>query len=140
MRWVLAFVLAAAMQVAIAATFADGDFVGYDPAGNYLVEPRALTIVRTGDAGPAHAIYIFVNSAYADANFWLDPTPNDRTDETAPTGRTDFVSIVLHEMGHGLGMAGYRDMYPGPNYGTFWGYATTMDALSTFGGDGIGSL
>lgn len=62
--------------------------------------------------------------------------PNDRTDETPPSGRTDFVSIVLHEAGLSLGYAGTRNRNPRPGYGAFPGFINPFDVLSYFGGNG----
>ncbi len=118
-------------------TFSNGRSLGTDASGNSIFEPGPLSVILTGSnpGGPPDLIFS-VNSAFVDANYWLDPTPEDRTDQTPPIGKTDFVSIVLHELGHGLGMAGTRQFAAGAGYGTFPGFVNPMDVLSYFGGDG----
>ena len=118
-------------------TFTNGQFLGFDGQGQAVWQPGPLTMVLTGaNPGGPPEIFIAINSAYVEAHYWFDPTPDDRLDQTAPPGTTDFVSIVLHELGHGLGMAGTRNFTPGPDYGTFPGFLNSFDALSEFGGDG----
>jgi hypothetical protein len=41
--------------------------------------------------------------------FWFDPTPSDRSD-TAPFGKSDFLAIVTHELGHVFGFDGMRNL------------------------------
>ncbi len=71
------------------------------------------------------------NTAFVLANYWLDTTPADRNDNAIPTGRTDLVSVVLHELEHGLGVAGFRSRATDGTYGTFpSGYVNPFDVLT----------
>jgi hypothetical protein len=104
---------------------------------NNIFEPGPLSVINTGSnpGGPVD-LFLNINSSFVQNNYWFDPTPDNRVDETPPSGRTDFVSIVLHEIGHGLGIAGTRILNEGLNYGKFPGYESVFDSLSFFGGDG----
>lgn len=120
-----------------AATFSHGRPIGVDADGNQIFEPASLSaIAGAPNEGGRPDILVLVNSGFVDSNYWMDPTPDDRTDETVPVGMTDLVSIVLHEAGHGLGIAGTRARISGLAYGTLPGFANPMDTLSSFGGDG----
>lgn len=113
-------------------TFSNGRFLGNFPQGARF-EPGPLSRVLTGtNPGGPTDLFIGVNAAFVDANYWLDPTPENRRDQAAPSGRTDFVSIVLHEMGHGLGIAGTRNFAAGPNYGLLASFHNPFDALSSY--------
>ena len=82
------------------------------------------------------SLFLF-NALYVDQNFWFDPTPNKRTDIAIPLTQVGFLSIVLHEFGHGLGYAGYLDRFPGNNCGKYIsGLMTAFDDISSFGRDG----
>jgi Ca2+-binding RTX toxin-like protein len=43
------------------------------------------------------------------ADFWFDPTPTERSDGPPPS-QFDFYSIMLHELGHAFGFAGFRNL------------------------------
>jgi hypothetical protein len=99
-------------------------------------EPGPLTRMRTGLNPGAPAVdadlKISLNVPYLGTNYWLDPDPG--TGQPVPPGRTDVVSIVLHELGHALGIAGYRSQRP-ESYGQFSGGSmTAFDALTSFVG------
>lgn len=118
-------------------TFTNGRFLHKDDQGNDIWEPGPLSVILTGsNLGGPPDIFLDINSAFVESNYWFDPTPENRTDETVPRGKTDFVSIVLHELGHALGIAGPRNLNPGTSYGTLPGYGNSMDELSYFAGDG----
>jgi len=114
-------------------TFSLGKQTGDSKDGLPVYEPGPVTKIRDGSnpGGPTD-IFLYFDSEFLEANYWLDPTPSDRTDSPPPNGRTDFISIVLHESGHGLGMAGTRSFSSDSNYGDLQNYATTFDFLSTF--------
>ena len=105
--------------------------------GLIVYEPSSLTKLKTGE-NPffSHEILLFFNVPYVQENYWLDPTPNNRSDNVIPSTKVDFLSIVLHEIGHGLGYAGSINRSPGANYGKYTDYMTVFDDLSFFGGDG----
>jgi Ca2+-binding RTX toxin-like protein len=52
-------------------------------------------------------IVINLDPAYVRNELWLDPTPGAAP--VIPTTRTDAVSVLVHEIGHGLGFNGWRD-------------------------------
>ena len=52
------------------------------------------------------------DAQYVDNNYWLDPQPELRSCAGAGD-KGDFLSVVLHEMGHGFGLAGFRDFHTG---------------------------
>jgi hypothetical protein len=116
-------------------TFSNGRLVGRDAAGRNIFEPGPLSRILTGaNPGGATDMFLRVNAAFVQANYWFDPTPANRGDETPPQGRSDFVSIVLHEVGHALGFAGTRKLAAGPGYGTVADFVNPFDVLSRFGG------
>ncbi|WP_165371498.1 hypothetical protein [Pseudolysobacter antarcticus] len=89
-------------------------------AGLNEIEPSSRSKLRLG-ASPArpYDLRISVNTAFVVANYWLDPTPLDRNDNAIASSKTDQVSIVLHEMEHGLGMDSYRSFAADSTYGKF---------------------
>lgn len=118
-------------------TFSNGRFLGRDRAGNSIFQPGPLSVIQKGaNPGGPTDLFFRVNAAFVQANYWFDPTPENRGDETPPPGRTDFVSIVLHELGHALGVGGTRIVARGPDYGSFPKFVNPFDVLSYFSGDG----
>jgi hypothetical protein len=66
---------------------------------------------------------------------WFDPSGAARTAQV-PSGQTDFVSVVAHELLHGCGFTGYRTV-GGANDGQLpTGYESAYDALTRFGAGG----
>jgi len=117
-------------------TFTNSHFLGTQD-GVSVFEPGPLSKIRTGtNRGGPPDVYLRFNADFVDRHYWLDPTPFDPHDEHVPQGRADFVSIVMHEMGHALGIAGTRSFAPGAAYGTLPSHANPMDVLSGFGGSG----
>ncbi len=111
-----------------------------------------------GSAGPNDYDYNFDNAAYANtlypialanslAGSDLDPTAHDinanfnsnysnwyfGTDGNTPTGKTDFVSVVLHELGHGLGFSGSMDYDFGTGQGSWWNQPVIYDHFTVNG-------
>lgn len=97
--------------------------------------PNALANALAGsDLDPSNAdIYIAYSSTFS----WYFGT-----DGATPAGKYDFVTIVLHEIAHGLGFSGsmwYGDDCGGTNYGC-WGDGTDYpDAYDTFMQNGAGN-
>jgi len=117
-------------------TFTNSDFLGTQGGVN-VFEPGPLSKIRTGtNRGGPPDIFLRFNAGFVAGNYWFDPTPTDPDDEQVPQGQADFVSIVMHEMGHALGIAGTRSFSPGSGYGTLPSHANPMDMLSYFGGNG----
>jgi hypothetical protein len=120
--------------------FTFGRLLGTDGDGHQIWEHGPLTRILTGD-NPGENFFGFdirlgFDIPYLEANYWLDPEPETRTAAVAPD-RGDFVSVAMHELGHGFGIAGNRDHQPGPNYGGFTGSTISVwDTLTYFGGNG----
>ena len=72
---------------------------------------------------------------FVDQYYWLDPSPDTRT-EPVPVDLGDFVSVVAHELGHALGMAGTRSRIDGAGYGALDSHVNPFDVASYFGGNG----
>jgi hypothetical protein len=70
-------------------------------------------------------------------DFWLDPTPADRTDP-APAGQFDAISVLLHELAHGFGFIGFRDddtgQLPADFESVFDSFVTSRNGLLFFNG------
>eukprot|EP00547_Thalassionema_nitzschioides_P005501 CAMPEP_0194205484 /NCGR_PEP_ID=MMETSP0156-20130528/4739_1 /TAXON_ID=33649 /ORGANISM="Thalassionema nitzschioides, Strain L26-B" /LENGTH=340 /DNA_ID=CAMNT_0038931761 /DNA_START=83 /DNA_END=1105 /DNA_ORIENTATION=+ len=123
-------------------TFNLGRYLGKsNKTGLDLWEPAPLTKIL-GKRGQFNSfeIVVSINAEFVESAYWFDPTPWDRYDIPVPRGRSDFVSIMLHEIGHGLGFAGTINFDPNdPRYGTYEGkfnYLTPFDELTSFAGDG----
>jgi hypothetical protein len=105
-------------------------------AGRKVYEPGPLTRLRTGNnpgdvAGKGDIILSF-NLQFTDQHYWLDPSPGSGA--ATPAGKTDWISIVLHELGHGLGIAGRRS-FAQANYGALPPtLMSRFDALTSFVG------
>ncbi|HJQ79769.1 MAG TPA: hypothetical protein VJ828_07425, partial [Lacipirellulaceae bacterium] len=77
-------------------------------------------------------ILLGFDAAYVENNYWFDPQPESRI-APVPSNKGDFLSVALHELGHGFGMAGFRDFPTGEVHGA---NTTQIDDLSYFGGNG----
>jgi hypothetical protein len=102
--------------------------------GMAVYQSAALAAARTGvnPNGSGPEVEIDLNAKSYLPHVWFDPGGAARTG-TVPAGRTDFISLALHETLHALGFQGYRAV-SGPVYGTFPGnYESDFDALSSFG-------
>ncbi|MEQ9367518.1 MAG: CARDB domain-containing protein, partial [Coleofasciculus chthonoplastes F3-SA18-01] len=111
-----------------------------------------------GYAGPNDYDYNFANAAYTNtlypialanslAGSDLDPNAHDinayfnsnksnwyfGTDGNTPTGKTDFVSVVLHELGHGLGFSGSMSYDFGTGQGSWWSQPKIYDHFTVNG-------
>jgi len=105
-------------------------------AGQDVWEAGPLTRILTGD-NPGESFFGFdiqlgFDASFVDNNYWFDPQPEIRT-TPVPADRGDFLSVALHEFGHGFGMTGFRDYATGEIEGSV---ATQMDDLTYFGGNG----
>ena len=97
-----------------------------------VFEQGAAAEVRTGidpnGASPDGVITLGTNYLLNELAF--DPHPAVRSDPI-PAGRTDAVSIFLHEIGHILAINGFRDSFNGSFPGD---YESTFDEQTTFDG------
>jgi hypothetical protein len=112
-----------------------GRFLYENAAGKDIWEPGVLTRILTGD-NPGedffgYDIVLGFDASYVDGHYWFDPQPTLRTD-SVPGSKGDFISVVMHELGHGFGLTGYRD-FTGQIFGDV---GTIVDDLSYFGGNG----
>ncbi|MFP4578568.1 MAG: CARDB domain-containing protein, partial [Coleofasciculus sp.] len=73
----------------------------------------------------AHDINVNFNSNYS--NWYFD------TDGNTPTGKTDFVSVVLHELGHGLGFSGSMNYDSNTKQGSWWSQPKIYDHFTVNG-------
>jgi hypothetical protein len=117
-------------------TFSLGRRLYINAAGKSVREAGPLTRIYTGDNPGASSggfdIRLGFDAGFVENNYWFDPQPELRS-ATVPTSKGDFLSVVLHEMGHGFGMAGFRDFNTGKIIGST---ATQFDDASNFGGNG----
>ncbi|CAN5604000.1 hypothetical protein BH09MYX1_BH09MYX1_24710 [soil metagenome] len=78
-----------------------------------LAEDQSIHRLRTGDDNPLAVglpdIRVYVTPSFWRTYLWMDPDPKART-APVPNDRDDAISICTHELGHGFGMAGYRDV------------------------------
>jgi hypothetical protein len=105
-------------------------------AGKKVWEPGPLTRVLTG-ANPGQTawgydILLGFDASAVENYYWFDPQPELRS-APIPANKGDFVSVVMHEFGHGFGMTGYRDFPTGQILGND---AMLFDDRSYFGGNG----
>jgi len=137
-------------QARLGAQYSNGRRIGVDGPSGFgtgfpIYEPGPISKIKTG-ANPANAfgqsdITIQVNAGFVATGYWLDPTPEDRS-EPGDLLRTDFQWVLLHELGHGLGMISNRIKRPpgpsgGPAQGSFLAnYLSLFDSLTDLGGNG----
>jgi hypothetical protein len=126
---------------------ADGTCIGVTSvgqAGGFVVAENApITAARTGvnpNGAGAPEMVIHLNAkTYLKQEVWFDPSGSSRT-AAVPAGKVDFVSVVLHEMLHGLGFTGYRTV-GGPKDGQLSGsYESPFDVLTRRGAGGNPSV
>ena len=104
--------------------------------GDDVWEAGPLTRILTGNNPSAtnfgYDILLGFDAAFVESHYWFDPEPQTRS-ASVPNNKGDFVSVVMHELGHGFGLTGFRDFATGQIPGSI---ATQMDDLSYFGGNG----
>jgi len=116
--------------------FSYGRFLYANANGKQVWEVGSLTRMLTG-ANPGETafgydIVLGFDEAFVQQHYWFDPQPLLRT-AAVPANKGDFVSVVLHELGHGFGIAGNRDFASGQLLTTA---ISQFDDLSYFGGNG----
>jgi hypothetical protein len=102
-------------------------------AGSYNVFEQGLAYeLRTGidPNGAAADVVLTFNPNYLANELWFDPNPTLRSAAVA-SGRTDAMSVFLHEFGHAIGFNGWGDAITGAPPATF---RSTWDDLVSFNG------
>ncbi|WP_116126661.1 T9SS type A sorting domain-containing protein [Lewinella sp. IMCC34183] len=79
---------------------------GNAAANDFVLYPRALFDQLVGTDSGVRDIDVFVNAQYAGQFYY-------GTDGAPPIDKFDFVTIMLHELGHGLGFSGQADVNDG---------------------------
>ncbi len=78
-----------------------------------LVQEQAIHRLTTGLDNPAMKgipdVHIDIDANYWNQQVWVDPDPRGRT-AGVPNNRIDCVSLFTHELGHALGMTGFRSL------------------------------
>ncbi|CAB9498532.1 expressed unknown protein [Seminavis robusta] len=118
-------------------TCANCDYLGTDSQGRNMFQPAPLSTILLGESVCHPEMFLRVNSSFVETHYWFDPTPSVRGDNFgAGANQASFVWIILHEMGHALGMLGnlVTDT-TSPDYGTIvTDFVTPFDDLSVFEG------
>jgi hypothetical protein len=116
-------------------TNSSGRLLYTNSAGKRVWEPGPLTRVLTG-SNPGivwgYDILLGFDASFLQNFYWFDPQPELRS-APVPSDKGDFMSVVMHELGHGFGMTGYRDFATGQIPGID---AMLFDDKSYFGGTG----
>ena len=76
-----------------------------------VAQAQAIHRLRTGKSNEEGQpdIRVTVSPDYWTRLLWVDPKPAERT-AAVPPDRLDAISVFTHELGHGLGIAGYRSL------------------------------
>jgi Ca2+-binding RTX toxin-like protein len=108
-----------------------GSSAGTSNGFTVVVGNPAYELALGLNTGAPNDIQINIDPDYIANELFLDPTPGTRND--IPIGRTDGLSVFLHEIGHALGFIGY---YNEAN-GTFFSNSNTLydQRLSIVGGE-----
>ncbi|MFM6070336.1 MAG: hypothetical protein ACKPB9_01920, partial [Dolichospermum sp.] len=115
---------------------------------NILGQAGALNFFRNFSGAPQTNTWYPVALANSLAGQDLDPTASDigvllnsnfnwyyGLDNNVPTNQMSFVSVVLHELGHGLGFSGSMNNQSGSGS---WGFAGSPDIYDRFTENGSG--
>ncbi len=98
-------------------------------------ESSLVAEARTGvDPNPSKAdvsIYIDPGSSYL-AHLWWDPAIATSLTANPPDDRTDAFTVLVHELLHGMGIVGWRDIDTGALPGD---YQSVWDSLVTVNGN-----
>jgi len=124
----------------------EANWVGLDP--NVLGSASAAEIARDDTNFPRTGTWYSVSLAEKLAGFELNPADSADikanfnsnfgnwyfgTDGNCPAGKYDFVSVVLHELCHGLGFQGSMDAEGGQGSWGFAGYPFIFDHFTENG-------
>ena len=101
----------------------------------YQIGSLAKVLAGSNPGNATEDIVLTVNPAFSDQWYWPDTSPETR-DIPVPTGKTDLVSIALHELGHGLGMSARRS-FDAATYGDYYdNVRSPYDVQTAYSGDG----
>ncbi|UJS25777.1 InlB B-repeat-containing protein [Thiothrix winogradskyi] len=103
------------------------NFPNAPKANTWYAEPLANALSSTDRSAASYDIHITFNGNFP----WYHGT-----DGNTPTGQYDLVSVVLHEIGHGLNLAGFMDYASGE--GAYGGGSGLPSIYDTFVKDGNG--
>lgn len=106
-------------------------FIGQDGGTSIFrggAEHELLTGVDVNGASPD--ILITIDPAYIDKFLFIDPDPAHPS--ALPSNKISAIQILEHEIGHGLGVAGFRDN----DTGALAGHASPWDQLVRIHADG----
>lgn len=111
------------VQIAVTEEDAVGRLSASSSTGHYVgackslpncrvAQDQAIHRLRTGDDNPIAPggpdVRVLVTPRFWRDTLWMDPDPGSRL-QPVPADRMDAISTCTHEIGHGLGMSGYRD-------------------------------
>ncbi len=93
----------------VSAASATSGFVEFDERGPVFEQGMAFEL-RTGvdPNGASPDIVIEIDPGYLQHELWFDPDPLSRT-APVEAGRTDAVSVFIHELGHALAFNGWHE-------------------------------
>ena len=91
-------------------------------------------LTGTDPNGAAPDIQISIDAGYLRDVMFLDPNPSRPS--AIPNNRVDGIGVLTHEIGHGLGITGFRD----PTTGAVGGVESVWDQLVKINGDGSASF
>jgi hypothetical protein len=94
-------------------------------AGTWYPVALANALSGSDQNGSTSEIDASFNSGYSSWYFG--------TDGNTPAGQYDFASVVLHEIGHGLGFLGFMDVVAGMGYSDYLGYPGIYDRFTENG-------
>lgn len=109
------------VEVQVVGRTASGRFSGrsecavdVDYNGQRVLEEGAPHKLRTGNDpnGAKPDVIIEVEAEFMRRSYWIDPEPRART-TPVPPGKIDLVTVFAHELGHGLGINGRRNLVTG---------------------------
>lgn len=127
---------------------ASGDIVASAPRNGLTTYESALEVEsRTGvDPKPGNAdvvVYIDPTSSYFDS-LWFDPNIANSVNGKVVSGQTDAFTVLLHEMLHGMGIIGWRNVETGAlpgGYQSLWdSMVSVQNGKATFNGANVVNL
>jgi hypothetical protein len=103
----------------------DGARTVYEPGTIYEM------VTGTDPNGASPDVIINIDPTHLQNTLWLDPNPTNPS--PIPSNRVDAVSVLRHELGHGFGIVGWRDLNTGSLPAT---YESSWDKLVQLHADG----